>query len=85
MHTGEAGLTPRELHERLRGKQGIVVLLGDRLDPPAIDAGADLKVIANVAVGYDNLDVALRTLEGDRVHQHAGRADRRGRRLHVGA
>jgi glyoxylate reductase len=57
MHTGETGLTPGELHARLRGKQGIVVLLGDRLDRPAIDAGADLKVIANVAVGYDNLDV----------------------------
>ena len=48
MHTGETGLTRGELHDRLRGKQGIVVLLGDRLDPPAIDAGADLKVIANV-------------------------------------
>ena len=64
MHTGEAALTPRELHERLRGKQGIVVLLGDRLDPPAIDAGADLKVIANVAVGYDNLDVAYARSKG---------------------
>jgi glyoxylate reductase len=58
MHTGEKGLTPGELQVRLRGKQGVVVLLGDRLDAPAIDAGSDLKVIANVAVGYDNLDVA---------------------------
>src|SRR5215213_8546815 len=64
MHTGEAGLTPGELHDRLRGKQGIVVLLGDRLDPPAIDAGADLKVIANVAVGYDNLDVGYARSKG---------------------
>ena len=64
MHTGETGLTPGELHDRLRGKQGIVVLLGDRLDPPAIDAGADLKVIANVAVGYDNLDVAYARSKG---------------------
>src|ERR687898_392753 len=64
MHSGETGLTPGELHERLRGKQGIVVLLGDRLDPPAIDAGADLKVIANVAVGYDNLDVRYARSKG---------------------
>jgi glyoxylate reductase len=64
MHAGEAGLTPAELRERLRGKHGIVVLLGDRLDPPAIDAGTDLKVIANVAVGYDNLDVAYARSKG---------------------
>jgi glyoxylate reductase len=64
MHTGDAALTPRELHDRLRGKQGIVVLLGDRLDPPAINAGADLKVIANVAVGYDNLDVGYARSKG---------------------
>jgi glyoxylate reductase len=64
MHTGETGLTPGELHARLRGKQGIVVLLGDRLDRPAIDAGADLKVIANVAVGYDKLDVGYARSKG---------------------
>ena len=58
MHTGETGLTPGDLRERLRAKQGAVVLLGDRIDAPAIDAGSDLKIIANVAVGYDNLDVA---------------------------
>ena len=60
MHAGEKGLTPGDLQERLRGKQGVVVLLGDRLDRAAIDAGTDLKVIANVAVGYDNLDVGVR-------------------------
>jgi glyoxylate reductase len=64
MHTGETGLTPGELQERLRGKQGVVVLLGDRLDPPAIDAGAELQVIANVAVGYDNLDVPYARSKG---------------------
>ena len=61
---GETGLTPGELHDRLRGKQGIVVLLGDRLDPRPMDAGADLKVIANVAVGYDNLDVPYARSKG---------------------
>src|SRR5215203_1537849 len=64
MHTGETGLTPGELHRRLGGKHGVVVLLGDRLDPAAIDAGADLEVIANVAVGYDNLDVGYARSKG---------------------
>ena len=64
MHTGETGLTPLELQQRLRGKQGVLVLLGDRIDRAAIEAGTDLKIIANVAVGYDNLDVAYARSKG---------------------
>ena len=64
MHLGEAGLTPDDLQGQLRGKQGVVVLLGDRLDARAIDAGTELKVISNVAVGYDNLDVAYARSKG---------------------
>jgi glyoxylate reductase len=64
MHTGEAALSPEELQQRLRGKQALVVLLGDRIDAAAIDAGTDLRIIANVAVGYDNLDVAYARSKG---------------------
>ena len=64
MHTGETDLTPLELQQRLRGKQGVLVLLGDRIDRAAIEAGTDLKIIANVAVGYDNLDVAYARSKG---------------------
>jgi lactate dehydrogenase-like 2-hydroxyacid dehydrogenase len=64
MHTGEQGLDLAGFGDRLRGKQGLVVLLGDRIDRAVIDAGADLKVIANVAVGYDNLDVAYARSRG---------------------
>ena len=64
MHTGETGLAPADLADRLRGKQGVVVLLGDHIDRAAVDAGADLKVIANVAVGYDNLDVTYARSKG---------------------
>ena len=59
MHSGESGLDPAALHQRLAGKQALVVLLGDRIDRAAIEAGTSLKIIANVAVGYDNLDVAF--------------------------
>ena len=64
MHDGEQGLTREQLHERLRGKAGLVVLLGDRIDKDAIDAGEALRVVANVAVGYDNLDVAYAVSKG---------------------
>ena len=65
LHSGELPLSIDELHERLDGKAGVVVVLGGRMDRPAIDAaGPSLKIIANVAVGYDNLDVAYAASKG---------------------
>jgi glyoxylate reductase len=65
LHAGEAPLPVEELHERLCGKDAVVVLLPDRMDKDAIDAaGPSLKVIANVAVGYDNLDVSYARARG---------------------
>ena len=65
LHAGELPLSVEELHERLEGKAGVVVLLGGRIDRAAIDAaGPSLKIIANVAVGYDNLDVAYAASKG---------------------
>jgi len=64
MHEGEHALTREQLHERLAGKSGLVVLLGDRIDRDAIDAGTSLRIIANVAVGFDNLDVGYAASKG---------------------
>jgi glyoxylate reductase len=64
MHTGEAALSPDQLQQRVAGKHAVVVLLGDRIDRAAIDAGSELRVIANVAVGYDNVDVAYARSRG---------------------
>ena len=50
-------LSREQLLQRVKGKQGIVVAALDKIDKDVIDAGSDLKVIANVAVGYNNLDV----------------------------
>jgi glyoxylate reductase len=51
-------MPPGELRRRIAGADAVVCVSTDRLDAPAIDAGSNLKVIANVAVGYDNIDVA---------------------------
>ncbi|MFG1641988.1 2-hydroxyacid dehydrogenase [Amycolatopsis sp. NPDC049252] len=51
-------LTTAELHEFAAGASAVVGMLHDRLDGALADAaGPDLKVVANVAVGYDNVDV----------------------------
>src|SRR4029450_13347118 len=57
MHRGETPLSPEELRARMVDKDAVVVLLPDRIDRPLLDAAPRLKIVANVAVGYDNLDV----------------------------
>jgi len=54
----ESGLDAAALRERVHGKDAMVCLLTDRIDASVYDAaGRSLKVVANVAVGYDNIDV----------------------------
>lgn len=51
--------THDELVEAARDVDAIVCLLTDRIDTEVLQAGAPrLKVVANVAVGHDNIDVA---------------------------
>lgn len=46
-----------ELVARVAGKQALVSMITDAVGRDVIDAGKDLKVIANAAVGYNNIDV----------------------------
>lgn len=57
LHAGETPIAPEELLARVRGKEGLVCVLTDKIDRAVIDAGSDLRVIANIAVGFDNIDV----------------------------
>ena len=51
-------LSRTELLNAVKGMDGIVSLLTDKIDPEVMDAaGPQLKVIANYAVGYDNIDI----------------------------
>jgi glyoxylate reductase len=52
-------LIPRkELLKRVRGKDVILSLLTDKIDKDVMDAaGPQLKMIANYAVGFDNIDL----------------------------
>jgi glyoxylate reductase len=57
-HEGASAIPHDELIARVAGKQALVCLLTDQIDRAVIDAGADLKIIANIAVGYNNIDVS---------------------------
>ncbi len=53
------------LLEHVRGVDGLLCLLTDRIDGEVMDAaGPGLKVISNHAVGFDNIDVAAATARG---------------------
>jgi lactate dehydrogenase-like 2-hydroxyacid dehydrogenase len=61
---GPHGPAPEELRARLADKAGVVTVLTDRIDVAALDAAPGLKVVANVAVGYDNIDVPAALARG---------------------
>ncbi|MCI0610376.1 MAG: D-glycerate dehydrogenase [Anaerolineae bacterium] len=47
-----------DLLQRVRGVDGLLCLLTDRIDGQVMDAsGQQLKVISNFAVGFDNIDI----------------------------
>jgi glyoxylate reductase len=51
-------LSRADLLAGVRDAAGLICLLTDRVDREVIAAGPNLRVIANVAVGYNNIDVA---------------------------
>src|SRR5687767_717180 len=54
-----------ELLEAVRGVAGILPIFTEKMDAEVMDAAGDgLKVIANMAVGYDNVDVEAATERG---------------------
>lgn len=58
-------LTPVELLEKIKGVDGILSLLSDKIDGDVVDAaGPQLKIISNYAVGFDNIDIKSVTDRG---------------------
>lgn len=55
---GDLPPTAEVLRERAAGCEALLTMLSDRVDEALLDAAPDLKVIANYAVGSDNIDLA---------------------------
>jgi glyoxylate reductase len=53
----EGELIKKDLLEKVKDKQGILSLLADTIDRDVVDAAPQMKIIANCAVGYDNIDI----------------------------
>lgn len=66
---------PEELARRLAGKHGALSTVMDKFDAPILAQCADLKVISNIAVGYNNIDVPAAAQRGIRVTHTPGVLD----------
>jgi glyoxylate reductase len=75
-HDDDRPLSPDELREAVGDVDAVVCLLTDRIDAGVIGAGSPrLKVVANVAVGYDNIDVVAANEAGVAVCNTPGVLD----------
>ena len=64
VHTGDRPLPRADLIARLKGRQGLVCQITDTVDAEVLAAAADLRVVSNVAVGFNNVDVPAATRRG---------------------
>jgi gluconate 2-dehydrogenase len=56
--------TKSELAQRLRGKAGAFTTGSERIDAEVLDSAPELRICANMAVGYNNFDLAAMTARG---------------------
>lgn len=62
---GEDNPVPREvLLKKIEKVEGLLCLLTDRIDVETLDAGKNLKVVSNYAVGFNNIDIDEATKKG---------------------
>lgn len=57
-------ISKEELFRRIKDKEGLVCLLTERVDADLLRAAPKLRIAANVAVGFDNIDVPECTKRG---------------------
>jgi lactate dehydrogenase-like 2-hydroxyacid dehydrogenase len=64
-HPDDRPPTPGELRAGVAGAAALLCLLTDRVDADLLDAaGPGLRIVANLAVGHDNVDVAAAVARG---------------------
>ncbi len=73
---GEGSLPRAELLALVASADAVLAMLGDRVDAELLDAaGPGLRCVANVAVGYDNVDLAACERRGVAVANTPGVLD----------
>jgi glyoxylate reductase len=69
----EEETVPREILEKeIQDVEGLYCLLTESIDRPLLELGKNLKIVSNMAVGYNNIDVAAATEKGIMVTNTPG-------------
>ena len=71
----DIALVPDALAKRAANKDGIICSLTDRIDAALLAAAPKLRIVANIAVGYNNIDVPACTSRGILVTNTPGVLD----------
>jgi len=64
VHGEDRPMERQKLLDMVGDRDGLLCMITDRIDEEALDSAPHMKMIANLAVGYDNIDVAAATLRG---------------------
>lgn len=60
----EGGMPRAEMLSRVADKDALIPVITDRVDDEVLDGAPNLKIIANIGVGYDNVDAAAACRRG---------------------
>lgn len=71
-HGEDRPMTRRELLDSVGDKDGFLCMITDKIDEELLNSGPRLKMIANLAVGFDNIDIEAVTARGIPVSNTPG-------------
>ncbi len=71
-HDTELPMSREKILESVAGKDGLLCMITDKVDPVLLDRGSNLKVIANYGVGYDHINVPAASERGIPVSNTPG-------------
>jgi lactate dehydrogenase-like 2-hydroxyacid dehydrogenase len=72
---GDTPLPSETLIKKLQGKAGTIILLTDQIDDEILSRCPELKIISNIAVGYNNIDREACTSRGIMITNTPGVLD----------
>src|SRR5689334_3023997 len=64
VYSGDGAMPREELLRRIADREALLCLLTERIDGEVLEAAPVLRIVANIAVGYDNIDVAAARARG---------------------
>lgn len=72
VHQQDRPMEREALLSAVRGKQGLLCMITDRIDGDLLDQAPDLRMVANYGVGFNNIDIGAAAARGIQVSNTPG-------------